>query len=289
MPEGAPVERSVTWRELLDETVGLVEDPQHARWMCETATSSTADELVAMLGEPAGERAVAHLDAMVARARAGEPIQYVLGSWGFRRLDLAIDRRVLIPRPETELVAEVAIELAAAVGPTRTVADLGTGSGAIGLALADELPIGGTTIWLTDASDAAIAVARANAAGIGRSAANVRLAQGSWFDPLPENLRFDVIVSNPPYVADGSPDVEQGVVAWEPAAALFAGADGLDDIRIIVAGAPDRLVPGGWLVLEHGFDQGEAVRSLMIDAGLADASTRSDLSGHDRVTVARHP
>jgi release factor glutamine methyltransferase len=196
---------------------------------------------------------------------------------------------VLIPRPETELVAEVAIELAAAVGPTRTVADLGTGSGAIGLALADELSIVGTTVWLTDASDDAIAVARANAAGIGRSAANVRLTQGSWFDALPDGLRFDVIVSNPPYVADASPDVEHGVVAWEPAAALFAGVDGLDDIRVIVAGAPDRLVPGGWLVLEHGFDQGEAVRSMMIDAGLIDASTRPDLAGHDRVTVARHP
>ena len=282
-------DHTVTWGELLAETVGRVDDPQHARWICETATSSTPDEFTALLAEAAGERAVAHLDAMIARVLTGEPIQYVLGSWGFRRLDLAIDHRVLIPRPETELVAEVAIELAASVSPTRTVVDLGTGSGAIGLALADELPISGTTVWLTDASSDAVEVARANAAGLGRSAANIRLAQGSWFEPLPDGLRFDVIVSNPPYVADASPDVEPGVVAWEPGPALFAGDDGLDDIRVIVHGAPERLVPGGWLVLEHGFDQGDAVRQLMTDAGLTAASTRPDLAGLDRMTIARRP
>lgn len=280
-------DRTVTWSELLTETAGALGDPQHARWMCETATSSTHDEFTSMLRAQAGERAVAHLDAMIARARSGEPIQYVLGSWGFRRLDLAVDRRVLIPRPETELVAEVAIGLAAEVSPERTVVDLGTGSGAIGLAMADELPISGTTVWLTDASAGAIEVARANAAGLGRSAKNVRLAQGSWFDALPGGLRFDVIVSNPPYVADGSPDVERGVADWEPGVALFSGAEGLDDIRTIVSGAVDRLVPGGWLVLEHGFDQGAAVRSLLDAAELTDTETRRDLAGHDRMTIGR--
>ena len=117
---------------------------------------------------------MAHLDAMVARARAGEPIQYVLGSWAFRHLDLAIDERVLIPRPETELVAEIAIERAAAAGPIRHVADLGTGSGAIGLAMADELPHDGTIVWITDVSADAVAVARGNLAGLGRSASTSR-------------------------------------------------------------------------------------------------------------------
>ena len=140
--DGIGGEHTVTWRELLVETGALLDESTHARWICETASASTTGEFRAMLDEPATDRAVAHLDAMVARARAGEPIQYVLGSWAFRHLDLAVDARVLIPRPETELVAEIAIELARAAGPIRDVVDLGTGSGAIGLAMADELPYG---------------------------------------------------------------------------------------------------------------------------------------------------
>ena len=158
-----------------------------ARWLCEVA--SGADRLDDVLDEPATERMVAHLDAMLARHAAGEPLAYVLGRWGFRHLDLAVDRRVLIPRPETEVVAGVAIELAAALARPITVADLGTGSGAIGLALADELPVEGVTVWLTDESPDALDVARANLAGIGRRAANVRVAEGSWFDALPAGTR----------------------------------------------------------------------------------------------------
>jgi release factor glutamine methyltransferase len=232
---------------------------------------------------------VQHLDSMVARHRAGEPLQYVLGRWAFRRLDLAVDRRVLIPRPETELVAEVAIELAARVPAPRLVADLGTGSGAIGLSMAVELPLDGTTVWLTDRSDEALAVAQANLAGIGRAARNVRIAAGSWFDGLPSDDRFDVIVSNPPYVAEGSPLLDESVLEWEPAGALFAGADGLDDIRAIVAGASDHLAASGWLVVEIGADQGEAVRGLLAEAGYRDVEIRPDLAGHDRIAIARAP
>lgn len=282
-------EGTVSWRELLAETVSLLDDAQHARWICETATSSTPQEFTAMLDEPAGERAVAHLDAMVARSRSGEPIQYVLGAWGFRRLDLAVDERVLIPRPETEMVAEVAIELASTFGPTRTVLDLGTGSGAIGLALADELPRTGTTVWLTDASADAVAVARANLAGIGRAAQNVRVAVGDWFEALPDAERFDLIVSNPPYVADGSTDTERIVTDWEPASALFAGPDGLDDLRVIITEAPRWLSPGGWLVVEHGFDHGTAVSELFRHAGFVDVETRQDLAGRDRIGLGRRP
>lgn len=278
---------TVSWRALLAETVSLLDDPQHARWICETATSTSPDEFRELLDEPAGERAVAHLDAMVARARTGEPIQYVLGAWAFRHLDLAVDARALIPRPETELVAEVAIGLASAFGPTRSVLDLGTGSGAIGLALADELPVDGTAIWLTDVSEDALAVARANLAGIGRAAANVRITHGSWFDALPEGERFDVIVSNPPYVAAGSAEAERIVTDWEPHDALFAGEDGLDDLRRIIAEAPDRLRPGGWLVVEHGHDQGAAVADLFRAAGFTDVETRTDLAGLDRIGLGR--
>ena len=285
--DGTPPEHTILWRDLLRETESLVGDAMHARWICETATSSTSDEFRSLLDRPATERAVHHLDAMVARSRAGEPIQYVLGSWGFRRLDLAVDRRVLIPRPETELLVELALVACASVGPTRVVADLGTGSGAVGLALADELPLDGTTVWMTDESTDALHVARANLAGIGRAATNVRVAHGSWFDAIPDDVRLDVVVSNPPYVAEDSVELDRSVRDWEPVSALLAGPDGLDDIRLIVEHAPRRLQPGGRLLLEHGYDQGAAVRRLLGAAGFVDVDTHRDLAGHDRVTQAR--
>jgi release factor glutamine methyltransferase len=285
----APDSDTMTIRELWANTTRTVGSRHEARWLCEVAVALDGDEFTAALDEPATERMVAHLDRMVGRYRAGEPLQYVLGRWAFRRLDLAVDPRVLIPRPETELVAEVAIGLAAAVPAPRVVADLGTGSGAIGLSLAAELPLVGTTVWITDVSDDALAVARANLVGIGRSARNVNVAAGSWFDALPPDVVCDVIVSNPPYVADDSPEVEASVVAWEPAVALFGGRDGLDALRLLVGGAPDRLSVDGWLVVEHGADQGAVVRHLLGAAGYRDVETRRDLAGHDRFAVGRRP
>ena len=202
------------WRELLAATTARVGERPAARWLCEVA--SGADRLDDVLDEPATQRMVAHLDRMLVRHDAGEPLAYVLGRWGFRRLDLAVDRRVLIPRPETEVVAGVAIELARARPRPVTVVDLGTGCGAIGLALADELPVEGVTVWLTDVSVDAVDVARANLAGIGRRAANVRIAHGSWFDALPDHVAPDVAVANPPYIADDSPEVDAAVRDWEP-------------------------------------------------------------------------
>ena len=281
---------TVTWRELWVETTLVVGDRARARWLCEVASGSIdGDEFVARLDEAATVRMVSHLDAMTARLGAGEPLQYVLGEWGFRRITLAIDRRVLIPRPETELVAEVALEKASAVGPTRVVADLGTGSGAIGLSLAHELPLDGTTVWITDASLDALDVARANISGLGRAGVNVRVAHGSWVDALPDDLSFDVIVSNPPYVADDSADLEAIVDDWEPHDALFAGPDGLDDIRRIIADAPTRLRSGGWLVLEIGADQGDAVAELFRTAGYVDVQVGPDLAGLDRIALGRRP
>jgi release factor glutamine methyltransferase len=281
---------TVTWRELWAQTADAVGDRTRAKWLCEVASASVdGDEFLSRLDEAATVRMVSHLDSMVARYRAGEPLQYVMGEWSFRHITLSVDRRVLIPRPETEVVAGLAIEVAARCEPTRTVADLGTGSGAIGLSMAYELPRSGTEVWITDVSSEAIDVARANLAGIGPAAANVRVAQGSWFDALPVDVEFDLIVSNPPYVAVGSPDLEPGVGDWEPAGALFAGEEGLDDILVLAAGAPERLRPGGALVLEIGADQGRAVEGILRRAGLVDVEVRPDLSGRDRVAVARRP
>ena len=282
-----PEDRDLTIRELWSQTTQAIGARNEARWLCEVATSLDGDDFVVALDEQATVRMVAHLDSMMARYRAGEPLQYVLGRWAFRRLDLAIDRRVLIPRPETELVAEAAIELAKKMPAPRSVADLGTGSGAIGLSMAAELPLDGTTVWITDKSDDALAVARANLAGIGRSARNVRVGSGSWFEAVPEAERFDVIVSNPPYVSDGSPDLERSVAQWEPVEALLAGADGLDAIREIVEGAGRHLKAGGWLVLEIGADQAKAVRALFERAAFCEVEIRKDLAGRDRIALGK--
>jgi release factor glutamine methyltransferase len=271
-----------TVADLLRGLQGVVETHQ-ARWLVEAAVG--APPVGPVLDEEVTERMVHHLDAMVGRLRSGEPLQYVLGCWSFRRLDLAVDPRVLIPRPETEEVAGVAIGFAAAAPGPRRVADLGTGSGAIGLSLAVELPIDGTEVWMTDVDPDALEVARANLAGVGRAARNVRIVLGSWAEALPDGVAFDVIVSNPPYVAEGSPDLDALVVEHEPHRALFGGPDGLDAIREIVATAPRHLRPGGALVLEIGFDQGAAVRDLMAAAGLVDIEVRPDASGLERIAV----
>lgn len=284
-----PEDLATTWRALWAETSEAIGDRQHARWMCEVASSTEPDEFLHSLDEAPTVRMVSHLDAMIARYRIGEPLQYVLGRWAFRRLDLAVDQRVLIPRPETEIVAEAALVIARRFDVERTIIDLGTGSGAIGLALANELPLNGTTVWLTDASSDALDVARANLAGIGRAAPNVQIVHGSWFDALPSDVIGDVIVSNPPYVADASPDLEQIVGKWEPASALFAGPDGLDDIRIIIDGAFSRLRSGGWLILEIGHDQGPALQRLLAAHGYAETEIRKDLNGLDRIALAQRP
>ncbi|MDQ1422605.1 MAG: release factor glutamine methyltransferase, partial [Acidimicrobiaceae bacterium] len=196
---------------------------REARWICQDAAGADADEWVRWLDEPVSAGALARLDALVARRAAGEPLQYVLGHWPFRRLDLYVDQRVLIPRPETEQVTEVAIALARSMPRPLTIVDLGTGSGAIALSLAAELPLVGVEVWATDVDPAALDVARANLAGLGRSAANVRLVEGSWYDALPDELlgRVALLVANPPYVAT-TDALPPEVGEWEPPGALFA-------------------------------------------------------------------
>jgi release factor glutamine methyltransferase len=281
---------TVTWRSLWDETAARVGRPQ-AKWLCEVASGRDGEEFVELLDRPASQRGVAHLDTMLDRLAVGEPLQYVLGRWGFRHLDLMVDRRVLIPRPETETVVEIALDAARSLPLPIVCADLGTGSGAIGLSLAAELPVDRVTVWMTDRSSDALDVASANAAGIGRAAANVRLAGGDWFEALPGELRgrLAVVVSNPPYVGDGDPELETIVREWEPGDALFGGADGLDAIRHLVEEAPGWLRPGGWLVLEIGATHGARVAGLLQNAGFEDVAISADLSGRDRVAVGRRP
>ncbi|MGB8858883.1 MAG: peptide chain release factor N(5)-glutamine methyltransferase [Ilumatobacteraceae bacterium] len=284
---------TISWRRLWDETAQVAGRPA-ARWLCEEASGAFGDEFREVLEQPVTERSIAHLDAMLARLRSGEPLQYVLGHWSFRHLDLLVDRRVLIPRPETELVTEVAIELVRAVAVAvrqrpLAVADLGTGSGAIGLSLAFELPRGLAEVWLTDVSTDALDVARANTAGLGVAGAAVRFAVGEWLQALPPALEgsLALIVSNPPYIAPDDPDVAPEVREWEPHAALFADDCGLADVREIAAGAATWLRPGGWLVLEIGAGQGPAVADLLVAAGFVDVEVQPDLAGRDRVAVAR--
>lgn len=294
---------TLPWRQLRAESVARleaagVEDPaQEVRWIAERASGRSAAELHAHLDEPATVREVTFVDQMVARRAAGEPLQYVLGRWGFRSLDLLVDRRVLIPRPETEVVAGLALDALAArdrrvVGTPAAdrvpvAVDLGTGSGAIALALAAERwPH--VEVWATDASADALAVARANLAGLGRRAGVVRLVEGDWFEALPGELRgrVDAIVSNPPYVADAE-GLPAEVADWEPVGALRAGPDGLDAVRQIVGEAPRWLAADGVLVVEIGETQGDAVLALAAAAGLDDASIEPDLAGRPRALVAQ--
>jgi release factor glutamine methyltransferase len=275
---------SRTWRELRDAARARLDDDREVQWLVEGASGLAPPEQAAALDTVAGDRHAAVFEAMVERRQAGEPLQYVLGRWGFRTLDLFVDRRVLIPRPETEVVAGFAID---AVPPGGRAVDLGTGSGAIALSIAAERwP--DVEVWATDASEDALAVARANLAALGRRAGVVRLAQGDWFAALPEELQgtFDVVVANPPYVPDGALVARQ-VRDWEPSVALYGGPDGLDHARRVVAEAPRWLRPGGTLVVEIGDDQGPAIAEVARAAGFAAVEVRRDLTDRDRALVAR--
>ena len=231
--------------------------------------------------EALDEAAAQRFAGLLERRRAGEPVAYLIGQRGFWRFDLQVSPATLIPRPETELLVEQALARIPEDRPTR-IADLGTGSGAIALALALERPLAQVTG--TDASESALAVARANATSLGLI--NVDFRCGDWLAPLGEE-RCDLIASNPPYIAEDDVHLASGDLRFEPRSALASGVDGLEDIRTIVAGAPALLRAGGWLLLEHGLEQGAAVRALLSAAGLRDVATVPDLEQRDRVSFGR--
>ncbi len=294
---GANPDGTVSWRALLVETATRLEtagfagpDAQReARFLVAEAIGCDDNELVAHLEDLATKRGVASLDGAVSRRSTGEPLAYVLGHWPFRTLDLMVDRRVLIPRPETEQVAGWALdELARLDREGPTVADLGCGSGAIGLAVAVEHP--GSEVWMGDLSADAVAVARANLAGLGRRGANVRVGQGDWFGALPAQSEgsFDLIVANPPYVAPGD-QIDRAVAEWEPPMALWADDPaGLGHLQTLVQGAPRWLQPHGVLVLEAQPNQATALIDLA-SARFEQSDIMVDYAGRARALVARQP
>ena len=220
-------------------------------------------------------------DALARRRRDGEPVAYLVGRREFYGLELEITSDVLIPRPETELLVELALARIDA-NEHAEVLDLGSGSGAIALAIASERPH--ATVLGVDVSAAAVALALRNAARL--SLGNVTFIASDWYDAVPRK-RYHAIFANPPYVASGDSHLSEGDLRFEPRAALAAGADGLNAIRAIVAGAPAYLAPGAWLLIEHGYDQADAVQAMLRDAKFGDVQSRRDLAGIPRIAMGR--
>ena len=273
MPEPVTVRRAIVQAGLapIDAQVLLAFVLRRDRaWLAAHATDVLA---------PADAEAFARL---ARRRRDGEPVAYLTGWREFWGLSLTVDPAVLIPRPETETLVECVLSKLPQGRDVR-VLDLGTGTGAIALALAHERPR--ARIVATDTSESALSVARDNARRL--ALASIEFIRGSWFDAVPAGDRYDVIASNPPYVAAGDANLGEGDVRFEPAGALVSGTDGLDALRAIIGSAPSYLPTGGWLVVEHGFDQSEAVRALFADVGFTALESHRDLCGIPRVAAGR--
>jgi release factor glutamine methyltransferase len=218
---------------------------------------------------------------LLRRRQQGEPVAYLVHRTEFWGLDLKVNQHVLIPRPDTETLVQ-AVLTALTNNSVARVADLGTGSGAIALALASEQP--GWRIVATDVSLDAVLLARENATRLGID--NVSFMEGEWLEPL-QGMTLDAIVANPPYIAEGDPHLDEGDVRFEPVLALVSADNGLARIRRIVEQSPSCLDAGGWLMLEHGFAQGPAVRGIFTEAGFRNVVTHRDLAGHERVTAGQ--
>ena len=225
--------------------------------------------------------------ALELRRLQGEPIAYLIGKRGFHNIELQVASGVLIPRPETELLVDIGLREIGRIEnevSTPELLDLGTGSGAIALAIAHAAP--DAIVTATDQSPEALAIAKANAKHLDLES-RVQFAQGSWYIALGDNTLFDVILSNPPYIANEDPHLTQGDLRFEPISALTDHANGLTCLEAIIHGASNHLNPMGLIAVEHGFDQSEAVVSLMKDVGLRDIQTHQDLAGHNRAVSAR--
>lgn len=265
-------------------------DRLDARLLVQAVTGCTHRDLIASPERPLDPAAAEQLAALVTRRAAGEPLAYLTGTTGFHGLTLRVTPAVLIPRPETEELVERVLHhltrLQAAGITQPRVLDMGTGSGAIALAIAAANPAADVTAL--DASADALAVARENDKRLlsgERLQSRVHWLHSDWFSALPAGARFDLIVSNPPYIAAGDPHLALNGLPFEPQSALTDGADGLDCLRTIIAGAGSHLAPGGWLYFEHGYDQAAAVRNLLQAAGFQDVESWCDLAGTDRMTA----
>lgn len=231
---------------------------------------------------PLTQEQAVDFQGLIERRLQGEPIAHITGVREFWSLALKVSPATLIPRPETEILVEQALKILQDIA-TPQIADLGTGCGAIALAIASERP--DAKVHATDSSPAALQIVQENAEGLRLN--NVVFHAGNWFDALPTEIIFDLILSNPPYVPDDDPHLSQGDLPREPRSALSSGADGLNDIRTIINRAGTYLVNGGWLLLEHGFNQGQAVRTLLEKAGFSEVQSQRDLASHERISQGK--
>jgi release factor glutamine methyltransferase len=294
-------------RDVLASSAVALGSVSEARWIVAHATGLRSADLVAGPDVVVAAGVADAVQSLVDRCRAGEPLQYVIGTWAFRTLELHVDPRVLIPRPETEVVVELAL---AELGTQRArvsesaplvAVDLGTGSGAIALSLAAEFavlpwPAGSIEVWATDVSPDALELCNDNLAALAHrsleSAARVRVAQGSWFDALPADLagRLQLVVSNPPYVSESEWETLEPVVRdHEPVAALVPGPSGFEAIEVLLSRAPRWLAPGGSLVIELAPSQARSARRRAIELGYEKPEIQPDLAGRERVLIARLP
>ncbi|WP_144110003.1 peptide chain release factor N(5)-glutamine methyltransferase [Paraburkholderia sp. BCC1886] len=261
--------------------------PLEARILLTHVLGWRPTQLITRSDDSLDEVSVARYLALEARRTSGEPIAQLVGSREFFGLDFTVTPDVLIPRPDTELLVETGLAAIDNIAHAR-VLDLGTGTGAIAVAIAANRP--DARVWALDRSAAALAVATVNGTRLldaNRPGGALVWQQSDWFDSLDPALRFDAIVSNPPYIASGDPHLTQGDLRYEPRGALTDEADGLSAIRIIVAGAPARLAANGVLWLEHGYDQAEAVRALLVAQGFAEVRSARDLAGIERISGGR--
>lgn len=284
-----PGEPAVDTAPSIDDLIRHSQLPRaEARRLLACLTSQPLTWFMAHGDDPADPDIAARFQALAERRRAGEPLAYLLGQQEFYGRPFAVSPTVLIPRADTETLVETALEQLTLLHQQRcavplSLLELGTGSGIIAITLALEAP--DTEVHAVERSSEALAVAQQNAKALGAS--RIHWHAGSWWQALASPRRFDLIVSNPPYIAANDHHLQQGDLRFEPPQALAAGPDGLDDLRIIIGGAPAHLNPGGWLLLEHGYDQEAPVQALLRDAGFAGVFTRRDLAGQPRVSGGR--
>lgn len=287
LPGEPPVDTAST----LDDLIQHSQLPRaEARRLLASLTGQPLTWFMAHGDDPADPDTTARFHTLAERRRSGEPLAYLLGQQEFYGRPFAVSPAVLIPRADTETLVETALEQLLLLRRQQravplSLLELGTGSGIIAITLALEAP--DTEVHAVERSPEALAMAQRNAKALG--AHRIHWHAGSWWQALASPRRFDLIVSNPPYIAANDHHLQQGDLRFEPPQALAAGPDGLDDLRIIIGGAPAHLNPGGWLLLEHGYDQEAPVQALLHDAGFADVFTRRDLAGQPRVSGGRWP